>query len=177
MEMKVFGWTKKVLTNSIIENLTNLNKMPIFVTATCEFGRYDDPSQESGAEKLLLNENGGAIALLTTSRPVFASTNFELNEAFHQNIFRKIDDKNQRLGDIIRITKNEGLAGPVNRNFTLLGDPMLMPAFPKLDISIAELEMGTDTLSALEEVTFNGRVENNGVVVADFNGDIEYCDF
>jgi len=165
--------SEQVLTNDVIDKFTNLDKMPIFITATCEFGRYDDPSVESGAEKLLLSGNGGAIALLTTSRPVFASTNFELNEAFHQNVFRKVNGQFQRLGDIIRITKNEGLQGPVNRNFTLLGDPMLMPAFPKLDVIINELESQMDTLSALEEITFTGQVERNGEVETNFNGIVD----
>ncbi len=164
---------EQVLTNGLIESLTNLDKMPIFITATCEFGRYDDPRIESGAEKLLLSSSGGAIALLTTSRPVFASTNFDLNEAFHRNVFRKVNGKSQRLGDIIKITKNEGLQGPVNRNFTLLGDPMLLPAFPKLDVTINELASEMDTLSALEEVTFTGQVERNGVIETNFNGTID----
>jgi hypothetical protein len=168
---------EKVLTNDIIEKFTNQDKLPIFVTATCEFGRYDDPDIESGAEKLLLSNTGGAIALLTTSRPVFASTNFPLNEAFHRNIFRKDNGSFQRLGDIIKFTKNEGLAGPVNRNFTLLGDPMMLPAFPKLDIEINELSSNMDTLSALEEVTFTGEINRNGIVVSDFNGILDIVIF
>lgn len=164
-------WTEEeVLTRTTIAELTNRNKLPIFVTATCEFGRYDDPRQVSGAEELLLSGKGGAIALLTTSRPVFASTNFSLNQAFHENMFRKVDGKNQRLGDIIRLTKNEGLEGPVNRNFTLLGDPMMLPAFPKLEIVLDEQSSSLDTLSALEEVTFSGEVQLGGTTQSDFNG-------
>ncbi|WP_436514972.1 type IX secretion system sortase PorU [Ekhidna sp. To15] len=161
---------EEILTRSDILELTNRNKLPIFVTATCEFGRYDDPIRVSGAEELLLLEQGGGIALLTTSRPVFASTNFSLNQAFHENIFRKENNKNLRLGDVIRLTKNEGLAGPVNRNFTLLGDPMMMPAFPKLDIVLDDLETNLDTLSALEEVIIAGEIQSNGALKADFNG-------
>lgn len=161
---------EEILTKSDIEEMTNRNKLPIFVTATCEFGRYDDPIRVSGAEELLLLEQGGGIALLTTSRPVFASTNFSLNQAFHENIFRKEAGKNLRLGDVIRLTKNEGLEGPVNRNFTLLGDPMMMPAYPKLDVVINELGTELDTLSALEQVTLTGQVESGGVIVNDFNG-------
>ncbi len=168
---------EQVLTDNLIESLTNLDKMPIFITATCEYGRYDDPRLESGAEKLLLNENGGAIALLTTSRPVFASTNFDLNEAFHRNVFRKVNGESQRLGDIIKITKNEGLQGPVNRNFTLLGDPMMLPAFPKLDITINELTTQQDTLSALEEITFTGQIERNGQTETNFNGTLDIVIF
>lgn len=168
---------EEILTNEVIESLTNRNKMPIFITATCEFGRYDDPGQESGAEKLLINANGGAIALLTTSRPVFASTNFALNEAFHRNIFKKINGKYQRLGDIIKVTKNEGLEGPVNRNFTLLGDPMLMPAFPAFDIALDELTADLDTLSALEEITFTGQILSDGVRDGNFNGNLDIVIF
>lgn len=164
-------WTEEeVLTKETIAELTNKNKLPIFVTATCEFGRYDDPSQVSGAEELLLSGTGGGIALLTTSRPVFASTNFSLNQAFHESMFSKVDGDFQRLGDIIRSTKNGGLAGPVNRNFTLLGDPMMLPAFPKLDMVINELMTDTDTLSALEEISFTGTVQRDGAVQTDFNG-------
>lgn len=161
---------EEILTRSDIDQLTNRSKLPIFVTATCEFGRYDDPIRVSGAEELLLHEQGGGIALLTTSRPVFASTNFSLNQAFHENIFRKESGKNLRLGDVIRLTKNEGLEGPVNRNFTLLGDPMMMPAYPQLDIVINELGADLDTLSALEEVMLTGQIQSNGAKVDNFNG-------
>lgn len=164
-------WTEEeVLTIETIEKLTNKNKLPIFVTATCEFGRYDDPSQFSGSERLLLSGKGGGIALLTTSRPVFANTNFSLNEAFHQHMYEKKDGKYQRLGDIIRETKNNGLAGPVNRNFTLLGDPMMMPAFPEMDIVLNELQNELDTLSALEKVTFTGEIKLNSNLQSSFNG-------
>ncbi|MEP1034585.1 type IX secretion system sortase PorU [Ekhidna sp.] len=161
---------EEILTKADIDQLTNRNRLPIFVTATCEFGRYDDPIRVSGAEELLLLEQGGGIALLTTSRPVFASTNFSLNQAFHENIFRKEGNQNLRLGDVIRLTKNEGLEGPVNRNFTLLGDPMMMPAYPKLDIVLNEIGSELDTLSALEEITFTGEIRSEGALKSDFNG-------
>jgi hypothetical protein len=163
---------ESVFDRSTVERLNNRNKLPIFITATCEFGRYDDPVLPSGAEALLLSEQGGAIALLTTSRPVRASTNFELNEAFHKNVFRKENGSHLRLGDIIRFTKNEGLAGPINRNFTLLGDPMMMPAFPQLEIEI-ELNNSLDTLNALDRVTFKGRIIESGNLASDFNGIVE----
>lgn len=161
---------EEILTKADIAELTNRDKLPIFVTATCEFGRYDDPLRVSGAEDLLLLSQGGAIALLTTSRPVFASTNFSLNQAFHESIFKTMDGKNLRLGDVIRLTKNDGLAGQVNRNFTLLGDPMMMPAYPSQAIVLDDGGVALDTLSALEKVTFSGEVQLNGARVEEFQG-------
>ena len=60
-----------ILDIEMIRGLENYDRLPLFVTATCEFGRYDDPAMKSGAEELLLNDKGGAIALVTTTRPVF----------------------------------------------------------------------------------------------------------
>ena len=82
-------WTEEtVLDLAFIRDLANRDRLPVFVTATCEFGRYDDPTliadrSESGAEKLLLKPEGGAIALITTTRPVYAFTNYDVNRAFH----------------------------------------------------------------------------------------------
>ena len=142
-----------IVTPQLVYDLSNRHKLPMIVTATCDFGKYDEPITVSGAENFLLNPSGGAIALLTTTRPVFSSTNKALNAAFHEHVFKKIDGQYPRLGDVVRETKNNGLAGPVNRNFALLGDPMLRLNYPELTIRFDELESSTDTLSALELVT------------------------
>ncbi len=70
---------EQVLTNSDLDKLKNYDHLPFFITATCEFGRYDDPALESGAERLVLNDKGGAIGALTTTRPVYASSHFVIN--------------------------------------------------------------------------------------------------
>ena len=59
--------SETILNITSISKLKNYQKLPLFVTATCEFGRHDDPKIVSGAEYLLLNPLGGAIGLLTTS--------------------------------------------------------------------------------------------------------------
>ncbi|MEQ8470634.1 MAG: type IX secretion system sortase PorU [Marinoscillum sp.] len=164
------------LDRKIIRSLTNRHKLPLFVTATCEFGKYDDPSEYSGAEELLLNKDGGAIALITTTRPVYAHTNFGVNAAFHRNVFKKIDSVEfPRLGDVIRLTKNESLGGPINRNFALLGDPMLQLNYPQYDITFDQLKepdtlINQDTLSALEVYTLSGEIRSGGSLVDYFNG-------
>ena len=121
-----FFWTEeKILDDNSIYNWNNRSKLPLFITATCEFGKFDDPLISFGGELLLNKDNGGAIALLTTTRPVFSQTNYRLNNQFYKNVFTKIDNNFRRLGDIFRDTKNNSLSGPINRNFALLGDPSL----------------------------------------------------
>ena len=93
---------EEILDQSHILEWNNLDRLPLFVTATCEFGRYDNPDLVSGGELLILSDKGGAMGLLTTSRPVFSNTNFLLNQAFYNNVFEKSEDGEfPRLGDII----------------------------------------------------------------------------
>lgn len=49
---------EELFTIEDIPNLTNSNRLSVIVTATCQFGRYDDISQQSGAEQLFFADNG-----------------------------------------------------------------------------------------------------------------------
>lgn len=165
-----FLWTEeKILDENSIFSWDNRLKLPLIITATCEFGKFDDPLITSGGEMLLNKENGGAIALLTTTRPVFSQTNFRLNNQFYKNVFKKQNGKHLRIGDIFKFTKNNSLSGPINRNFSLLGDPSLMLIYPSYTIEIDSL----DTLSATSEISIKGRiVDDQGNINDSFDGNL-----
>ena len=165
-----FLWTEeKILDENSIYNWKNRTKLPLFLTATCEFGKFDDPLITSGGEMLLNKDDGGAIALLTTTRPVFSQTNFRLNNQFYKNVFNKVNGEYLRLGDIFRITKNKSLSGPINRNFSLLGDPSLTLNYPNYNIKINQI----DTLKSGDKIFISGEiVDNNYIKIEEFNGEI-----
>jgi hypothetical protein len=172
------GWAEEqILTIPQIDSWKN-TRMPLLVTATCEFGRYDDPLKISGAEYALLNTQGGAIGLLTTTRPVFSNTNYALNTAFYNSVFEQKNNQWQRLGDIVKYTKNNSLSGSVNRNFALLGDPSMRLAYPQEEALITRINgkdltlQQTDTLKALSKVTIEGEIQapGTGLLQADFEG-------
>jgi hypothetical protein len=138
-------------------------ELALWVTATCEFGRHDSPFIRSAAEELLFAQNKGAIALLTTGRPVFSSVNFTLNEAFIEEVFKKEEGQYQTLGSVFKNTKNRSLNGALNRNFSLLGDPSLKLALPELEVKITSIEDATkeiraDTLKALQEIVLKAEI-------------------
>jgi Peptidase family C25 len=176
------GWAEEqILTFADISKWNNTNHLPLMVTATCQFGRYDDPHQLSGAELAILKPNGGAIGLLTTTRPVFANTNFLLNNAFYHAVFELENGQAPRLGDVMRKTKNNSLSGRINRNFSLLGDPSMRLAYPPQKAEIITINQhiaGNDTLKALQKIAFTGRVSNvMGETDAHFNGKVYYAVF
>ena len=156
------------------------SRLPLFVTATCQFGRYDDPSVNSGAELTLLSRTGGGIGLLTTTRPVYANTNLLLNEAFYNAVFAPINGQMPRLGDVMRLTKNNSLSGPVNRNFALLGDPSMQLAYPKAQAALTQVNgrnvttVGYDTLRALQAVTLTGEIQQQNQRLAHFTGTVRF---
>lgn len=171
-------WTKEeVFNTNSITKLRNFKNLPLFVTATCEFGRYDDPELRSGAEELLLNAKGGAIAMLTTTRPVYALSNFAINGTFYDKVFEPLNDTLMpTLGQVIKMTKNNSFSGTRNRNFTLLGDPSITLAYPKKKIKITDInESGSDssTISALGLTNIKGEVTYlNGNRINNFNGQV-----
>jgi len=167
-----------ILDLAMIDSWTNYDRLPIFLTATCEFGRYDDPRRQSGAERALLHPEGGAIAMLTTARPVFTGANFEVSSAFYE-VLTQSNLSETRLGDIFRETKNRSVSGTSNRNFTLLGDPSMALSIPQREAVITGWQtepIGSDTLRPLQEVTLQGEIRYNNHLDAEFSGTI-YLDF
>lgn len=167
------GWSEeKILTLPMIHDFHNYDKMPLFITATCEFSRYDDPLYFSAGEQLFSNPHGGAIALLTTSRLAFAHANVILNRRIYKNLKNKEGNELPRLGDLIRMSKNPSNTSFLN--FVLLGDPALMLAYPRYDILTDSIFVNksyqSDTVKALSLVSVKGRIVNNGQTVSNFNG-------
>jgi hypothetical protein len=168
---------EEVFMVSDIQNWANQDKLALWFTATCEFGRHDSPFIRSAAEELLIAPKKGAIGLLTTGRPVFSSVNFTINEAFIATVFETTNGLYQDLGSIFKNTKNQSLNGPFNRNFSLLGDPSMRLAAPELAIeftSFKDPESGNDldTLSAFQLVEFEAEVTDpfSKKPVMDFDG-------
>ena len=158
-----------------VNGWTNYNKLPLFVTATCEFARFDDPGLTSAGENVLLNSKGGGIALLTTLRVVYASNNFTLNKNFYDSAFAEVNGVMPALGDLYRKTKNATGADVNTRNFTLLGDPALTLAYPKHTVVTTSVNSisATDTvnLQALSKVTVSGYLtDKNNLKLSTFNG-------
>ena len=169
------GWAhERILNTTTIREWTNRNRLPVFMTATCELSRYDDPEVESAGEMLIFNPDGGAVGMLTTTRTVFSGGNQELNTAFFQTVLDEDAGTGQMrcLGDICKDTKNSNIVtSTVNmRNFSLLGDPAMMLAYPAEKIYITEMP---DTIKSLDLVTISGYVGNEeGDTLTDFNGRI-----
>jgi hypothetical protein len=168
---------ERVVTIPQIQSWNNINAMNLFVSATCEFTKYDDPSRVSAGEWASLNPNGAAIALMTTTRSVYFGVNSNTGLAFYRNVFQRDSQGNPRtFGEIVQRTKNEAGNSDNKRSFTLIGDPALKIALPKFKIITDSINgknplVVIDTLKALSKVTIKGHLENfNGETLNSFTG-------
>ena len=173
------GWAHERILNTVdIYKWDNIDQLPLFITATCSFSRYDNPNKTSAGEVLIVSPEGGAIALMTTVRLVYASSNRQMNRAFLNHLFEPVNGEIPTIGEIARLAKNEVDASTTinNRKFSLLGDPALRLNYPKYDIVTTAINgqaIGTeiDTIKALSKVKIEGEVrDENGALMENFNG-------
>lgn len=171
-----------ILDQSMVNNWNNGNRLPLFITATCDFAPYDNPMINSIGENNLLRPKTGAIGLMTTTRVVFAFSNRIMNNNYLQFALQPDANGNYKtLGDAIKEAKNFTYqsSGDItnNRKFTLLGDPALTLAFPRQKVNATKVNgisvSTADTLSATEKVVIEGEVTDQaGNLLANFNGNV-----
>jgi hypothetical protein len=166
---------ERILDETIIQKWRQGPRYPLFVTATCEFGRHDDPALISSGERTLLQYKGGSIGLVTTARLVEANSNFVLNKAFYEAFFTRQGQQFRDMGSVFRDTKNNSsVAGVGNRNFSLLCDPSMKLAIADHQITFDEIisSEGSTDLRALSHVIVNGHVEKQNELYPEFNGEL-----
>lgn len=175
------SWThENLLLYSHINNLTN-DKLPLWITATCDFTRFDGSTLSAG-EWALLKRTGGAIALFSTVRAVYIAHNTEINRHITELLLTRDKGKPKRLGDIMREAKSGArLTNASKLRFLLLGDPALRLAFPDdtykaevTEINGLDASSGSINIRALDNTVVTGHiVDESGEIVSDYNGTLE----
>jgi hypothetical protein len=175
-----------IFSSTEIPLINNANKLPLVVTASCDFYPYDDPTKKSLGQQLLFGAGSvgagsvgasgasatanmsGAVALLTTPRLVFAYSNKIINENYF--VAAQQPDATTAilptLGEAVTNAKNLTVLNSrdfINtRKFALLGDPAMRLAYPKNNIvldSVNGKSIGmSDTLQSGKLYTFKGSV-------------------
>ncbi|UCF65517.1 MAG: type IX secretion system sortase PorU [bacterium] len=132
-------------------------RLPIWVAATCTWGKFDNPSRPSMSEELIWLSQMGGIGVISASRPVYVSGNTAFTTNFYDHLFNTRSEflPSKLIGDAFH------LATSFSTNFQkfhLYGDPTLKLADPQYRINILSIE--PDTLKALTTVTVTAQVLN-----------------
>ncbi|MCL6099127.1 MAG: type IX secretion system sortase PorU, partial [Bacteroidetes bacterium] len=153
------------------------NDKYFFLTAaTCDFGKYDDPTNQSSAEMMLTMPNAGEIAAFTAARVVFSTSNAAINDSLYTNLFRAREANNLpiTIGKAFFLTKQFRVEGN-DEKFHLFGDPSVRldePIVPAKIDSVNGKTLQTNVqISALDTVKINGSVRNADGSKNQFNGE------
>lgn len=169
------GWAEERILELIdINSWENINKLAVFITATCEFSRYDDSKRISAGEQVLMNPNGAGVALFTTTRTITETDAKSLSSAFYDYAIPELHGENLTFGQIMRQLKND-LPNDNKKKFTLLGDPALCFPIPKTQVVLKEIidldtQQQVDSISALSRVLVRAEIVNDGVLDTSFSG-------
>lgn len=140
--------------------------LPLWITATCDFTRFDDLNTSAG-EDVFLNKQSGGIALFTTTRVAYSGPNFKINDLLIRNTFEKKNGRHLTLGEILKETKRN-LPSSMSQykvGFSLIGDPALSLTYPGYKIQVTtvngkNVEDEVVKIKALQKVTVEGIVLN-----------------
>ena len=167
-----------IFTKETAQNLRNNYKFSCIVTVTCEFTKFDNPQRITAGELSYWNKDGGAIALVTTTRSISTITAVDFNDLLAPELFGYDRDIPNTPAEAVRIAKNN--VGSLNRRVVFfIGDPSMRLAFPKQKIELTTLNdipilESTEILKALDKVKLGGEIrDNNGNILTDYNGVLE----
>ncbi len=166
--------SERILEVPQIQAFNNSKTLPLFITVTCEFSRFDNPLRTTAGELTFWNKNGGAASLITTTREVFISTGQNFNERLIK-ILLEFNNEDLTIAESLMAAKN-GFTSFQKFFIYYLGDPAMKLAIPKPNVRITKMNgvnitQSLDTLKALSKVSFEGVVTDElDQTLTNFNG-------
>lgn len=159
------------------QNLSNRYRFPLFITITCEFTRFDDPNRFTGGEYMYWNKNGGAIALIATTRQIGVTTGTTMNYRFSQDLYAYGLNEYPSIAEALRLTK-VATSSDNRRVVSFIGDPALKLAIPRPKVVLTKVNdvpvnQPLPVMQALSLIKISGEVwDENDAVISNYNGDL-----
>ncbi len=169
------GWAnERILEVPDVKSWNNYNTLPLFITVTCEYSRFDNPIRPTAGEFTFLNKNGGATNMISTTREIFLSVGQSFNTKLIENLF-DFRNKDYSIAEATMYTKHDFRT--IQRFFVYnFGDPAMKLSQPKPNILITKMNdkdilQVKDTLKALSLTKIEGIVTDlNNNILNDYNG-------
>jgi len=157
-----------LLGNRDFERIQNQSKLPLWIAATCDFGRFDDPMEQGLAEKLFVAKQRGGIAFMTSARLAYATDNTALNRKYYEKLFKNDYGHSERLGVALIQAKIDNYSSTNDQKYHLFGDPTMRLATPQYSAQITSIQ--PDTLKALSDIMVNGQIMKQSTRWENFEG-------
>lgn len=173
--------TERIYEKNDADNLTNKDKYPVFITASCEITKFDNPYRPTVGEYTYWNAAGGAIGLISTTRALYISAANAFTPLIIKNLYAYGQDDYPSIAEALRTVK-AGWTNDYIRMICFIGDPALKLAIPKPEIILTEINDipvadFTGALNSLAYVKLEGKVVNGSATATNYNGELEVTVF
>lgn len=170
--------SERIFDKNDSQEIRNTCKFNCFVTVTCEYTRFDNPFRPTAGEYTYWNTQGGAIALITTTRQIFVSVGVSFNIKLEKYLFGFGSDEYPTMAEALRLTKiDPSISGIQQRRLVFfIGDPAMKLAIAKPNIQLTKINdiplgQANDTLKALSKIKMSGEVlDPAGNLMTSYNG-------
>lgn len=168
--------SERIWEKSDGQNLSNQYKYPLFITITCDFSRFDNPSRPTAGEYTYWNPKGGAISMITTTREIgqFSAENF--NDVLAVKLFSYGSNQYYSMAESLRMAKNSNPSSSSNVVF-YIGDPAIMLAIAKPKIKLTKVndnpQQPFDDFKSLAKMKISGEItDENNNPLTNYNGEL-----
>lgn len=164
-----------ILTRNDVQNMNSPN--PAFwLTAACDVGRFDTPGETSIGMDMILNPNGAAIGVLTTTRVVYSGENENLCLSVFDHLIPQENQEPSSIGMAIAQGKGDSRKTANKMKFVFFGDPVLTLHYPYYKVvtdKINDMPPSETQMQALEVIRLDGHIEDlDGNIINDFAGTV-----
>ncbi len=167
--------SEAIVTQNTINDLINEERLPLLVTVTCEFTKFDNPLRPTGGEGFIWSQEGGVVGAVATTREITVTLGVNFNDALAAQLFSFGTNDIVSVAENVRVSKN-AISDSRRRVIFFLGDPAMTLAFPSPDIRLTAINDVPVTselpnLRALDRIKVNGVVTSElGQVISNYTG-------
>jgi hypothetical protein len=154
--------------------LVNGLKLPLLVAASCDVGKFNDPTVQSLGERLFMSTNGGCIGVISATEQALSGLNSFLNSLIYDALFTRdtitvagvqlpaVGQYHLPLSAALLAAKSVPEAqGTNSEKYQLMGDAATQLNLPRLwtEISLADAQgVPVTQFTRGQTLTFSGRV-------------------
>lgn len=168
---------ESVFIDSDAGTLVNGLRMPLVCAASCDVGKFNDPTVQSLGERLVVTPSNGAISVVSATEEAFSGQNAQLNRFFYTHLFQRDTLAiGQAGGDVLpgdgqyhvpiaaallAAKLDAAFSETNNSKYQVMGDAATRLNLPRLWADVALFDAGGQPLTQIargQTVTFRGQV-------------------
>lgn len=166
---------ESVFIDTDASSLQNANRLFLFIAASCDVGKFNDPTVQSLGEDLVMAPTGGAVAVVSATEQALSGPNVNLTRIMYNNMFDRgtvaagadtlpgVGQYHVPISAALTIAKirSPGSTDTNNRKFQLMGDPATVLNAPHWWADFSLTDLGGTPITRVnrgQTVVFTGRV-------------------